>query len=190
MFQDKAKEPCLSGRADAIHPRGLELLHSWGLSYEATEEGPLLNSTAVFRNGAKLFHSDQPTSDSRYKGAHVITQGQFERIYIRDLLRHRSIVERETLVERFQVLEGDVTKPSHPVQVTLKNVATGAEDSVRAKYLIGADGAASSIREQMNVEFDGLATDIYWAIIDCRFKTDYPHMYGLRWVVLSLCLRA
>ncbi|KAL5333163.1 FAD binding domain-containing protein [Aspergillus crustosus] len=180
---DKAKEPCLSGRADAIHPRGLELLHSWGLAYEATEEGPLLNSTAIFRNGVKLFHSDQPTSDSRYKGAHVITQGQFERIYIRDLLRHRHVVERETLVERFKVVEEDAVSPNHPVEATLRNVGTGIEETVRAKYLIGADGAASSIRERVEVEFDGLATDIYWAIIDCRFKTDYPHMYGLSMII-------
>ncbi|KAL3476631.1 FAD binding domain-containing protein [Aspergillus californicus] len=178
---DKARAPCLSGRADAVHPRGLELLHSWGLAYEATEEGPLLNSTAVFRNGAKLFHSSEPTCDSRYKGAHVITQGQFERIYIRDLLRHRILVERETIVDRFEVEEGSGV--SHPVKATLKNAVTGAEETVRTQYLIGADGAASSIREQLKIEFDGLATDIYWAIIDCRFKTDYPHMFGLSMII-------
>ncbi|KAL4925216.1 FAD binding domain-containing protein [Aspergillus undulatus] len=174
---DKAKTPCLSGRADAIHPRSLELLHSWGIAHEATEEGPLINSTAVYSKGVKLFHNNHPTSDSRYRGSHVITQGQLERIYIRDLLRHRIIVERETLVKEFQVLEGgDLT---HPVQATLRNLSTGLEETVRAQYLIGADGAASSIREQMKVEFDGMATDIYWAILDCRFKTDYPHMFGM-----------
>ncbi|KAI9371573.1 FAD binding domain-containing protein [Aspergillus egyptiacus] len=178
---EKAKTPCLSGRADAIHPRSLELLHSWGLAYEATEEGPLLNSTAVFRNGVKLFHSSGPSCDSRYKGAHIITQGQLERIYIRDLLRHRVLVERENLVDRFQVLDGDSS--TYPVHATIKHVVTGREQMVRAKYLVGADGAASSIREQLNIEFDGLDTDIYWAIIDCRFKTDYPHMFGLSMVI-------
>ncbi|KAL4794243.1 FAD binding domain-containing protein [Aspergillus venezuelensis] len=173
---DKAKTPCLSGRADAIHPRSLELLHSWGIGHEATEEGPLINSTAVYSKGVRLIHSNHPTSDSRYKGAHVITQGQLERVYIRDLLRHQRIVERQTLVKEYRVLEGDST---HPVQAIIKNIATGEEETVRAQYLIGADGAASSIREQMGVQFDGLATDIYWAILDCRFKTDYPHIFGM-----------
>ncbi|BCS28307.1 uncharacterized protein APUU_61355S [Aspergillus puulaauensis] len=173
---DKASSPCLSGRADAVHPRALELIHAWGLAHEATEEGPLINSTAVYSNGVKLFHSNHPTSDSRYKGAHVITQGQLERIYIRDLLRHQIVVERETLVQEFGVLDGDST---HPVQATLQNISSGAEEVVRAQYLIGADGAASSIREQMKVDFDGLATDIYWAIIDCQFKTDYPLIFGM-----------
>lgn len=75
------------------------------------------------------------------------------------------------------MLDGDST---HPVQATLRNTSSGAEEVVRAQYLIGADGAASSIREQMKVDFDGLATDIYWAIIDCQFKTDYPHIFGMR----------
>ncbi|KAL4935591.1 hypothetical protein BDV06DRAFT_228679 [Aspergillus oleicola] len=173
---DKARTPCLSGRADAIHPRSLELLHSWGVGHEATEEGPLINSTAVYSKGVRLIHSNHPTSDSRYKGAHVITQGQLERIYIRDLLRHQRVVERETLVKEFRILDGDLT---HPVQATVKNISTGEEETVRAQYLIGADGAASSIREQLKVQFDGLATDIYWAILDCRFKTDYPHIFGM-----------
>ncbi|CEL03820.1 hypothetical protein ASPCAL04962 [Aspergillus calidoustus] len=178
---DKANTPCLSGRADAIHPRGLELLHQWGLVNEAIEEGPLLNSTAIYRNGVQLFHSHEPTSDSRYQGATVITQGQMERIYIRDLLRHKTVVERETIVDSFEVFDGSGS--SHPVQVNLKNIGNGREEMVRAKYLIGADGAASSIREQLKIKFDGLATDIYWAILDCRFKTDYPHMYGLSMVI-------
>jgi phenol 2-monooxygenase len=143
-------------------------------------EHSLLNSTEIYRNGVQLFHSHEPTSDSRYQGATVITQGQMERIYIRDLLRHKIVVERETLVDNFEVF--DEKSSSHPVQVNLKNVANGREETVRAKYLIGADGAASSIREQLGINFDGLATDIYWAILDCRFKTDYPHMYGLRLV--------
>lgn len=172
---DRANAPCLSGRADGVHPRALELLHSWGLAHEVSEEGPILNSTVLYRNGVKLFHGFSSTCDSRYKGIHIITQGQMERIYIRDLLRHQIVVERGTTVGKFDM---QPTAQDHPVQATLKNVATGEEELVRAKYLIGADGAASSIREQLGVEFDGLTTDVYWAIMDCRFKTDYPHILG------------
>ncbi|KAL4914632.1 FAD binding domain-containing protein [Aspergillus aurantiobrunneus] len=173
---DKSKTPCLSGRADALNPRALELLHSWGLGHEAADEGPLINSTALYSKGVQLLYTNHPQTDSRYKGAYVMTQGQLERVYIRDLLRHRVVVERETLVKEFQVLDGE---SAHPVQATVKNIETGVEETVKAQYLIGADGAASSIREQMKVEFDGLGTDIYWAIMDCRFKTDYPHMFGM-----------
>ncbi|EAU35437.1 conserved hypothetical protein [Aspergillus terreus NIH2624] len=177
---DKANAPCLSGRADGVHPRALEQLHAWGLAHEVSEEGPILNSTVLFRNGVKLFHGFSSTCDSRYKGIHIITQGQMERIYIRDLLRHQIVVERGTTVQHFNVQS---TSQDHPVRATLKNVATGEEEVVRARYLIGADGAASSIREQLGVEFDGITTDIYWAIMDCRFKTDYPHILGFNIII-------
>ncbi|KAJ5825715.1 hypothetical protein N7474_002853 [Penicillium riverlandense] len=177
---DKSNTPCLSGRADGVHPRALELLHSWGLAHEVSEEGPILNSTVLFRNGVKLFHGFSSTCDSRYKGIHIITQGQMERIYIRDLLRHRIVVERGTTVSQFEV---DQSWKDHPVRAILKNSATGQEEVVRARYLIGADGAASSIREQLGVEFDGIATDIYWAIMDCRFKTDYPYILGFNVII-------
>ncbi|KAL5361513.1 FAD binding domain-containing protein [Aspergillus floccosus] len=177
---DKADAPCLSGRADGVHPRALELLHAWGLAHEVSEEGPILNSTVLFRNGVKLFHGFSSTCDSRYKGIHIITQGQMERIYIRDLLRHRIVVERGTTVRTFDV---QATSQDPPVHATLKNVATGVEEVVRARYLIGADGAASSIRKQLGAEFDGITTDIYWAIMDCRFKTDYPHILGFNIII-------
>ncbi|KAK3369737.1 FAD binding domain-containing protein [Lasiosphaeria ovina] len=174
---DKAAAPCLSGRADGLQPRAVEYLQSWGVGHEAAEVGPLLDSTVLYRNGVKLFHDHSSTCDSRFKGIHIITQGQIEKIYIRDLLRHRALVERCTTVDSFQVDDEPATK-SHPVTATLKNVQTGTTETVRARYLIGADGASSKIREKLEIPFDGLATDCFWAIMDCQFKTDFPYILG------------
>ena len=142
------------------------------------EEGPILDHTAVFKNGTKLFYNRSSTCDSRYRGIHIITQGQLERIYIRDLLRHKAVVERCTVVDTFEVKNELST--SHPVAATLKNLKTEQTELVHAKYLVGADGAASAIREQLKISFDGNTTDIYWAIMDCVFKTDYPYITTFR----------
>lgn len=128
----------------------------------------------MFKNGEKLFYNRTFTCDSRYRGVHVITQGQLERIYIRDLLRHKAIVERRTTVERFEVNQD--SSASYPVAATLKNLGTGRTELVHAKYLVGGDGAASAIREQLKIPFDGITTDLHWAIMDCVFKTDYPYI--------------
>jgi phenol 2-monooxygenase len=141
----------------------------------------LLNSTVLFRNGVKLFHGFSSMCDSRYKGIHVITQGQIEKVYIRDLKRAGVLVEREVVVDNFEVHEkveeggeGDI----HPVKAELRNIHTGRTESVHAKYLIGADGASSMTREMMGIPFDGVTTDCYWTIMDCQFKTDFPHILG------------
>lgn len=192
---DKSEGPCHAGRADAIQPRSLEYLRAWGLVEEVLGEGPLLNKTALYRNGTQLFHGHSSMCDSRYRGISTITQGQVEKIYVRDLRRHGVLVERCSTVSEFDVrkastadgdndessgvdvdVDVDVLSLSHPVTARVTNARTGSDEVVRAKYLVGADGAASKIREMMGVPFDGLATDCFWTIMDVEVKTDYPHI--------------
>ncbi|KAF2266555.1 FAD/NAD(P)-binding domain-containing protein [Lojkania enalia] len=178
---DKADSPCHSGRADSLQPRALEYLHALGVGHEVTEEGPLVNELILFRNGDKLAHNYVLQSDSRYRGNHIITQGQVEKIFIRDLLRHEVSVERCTTVTNFDVSED--ADQTHPIAVKVANAVTGQGETLRAKYLIGADGAQSQIRELLGTPFDGLATECFWAIMDCEVKTDYPHILDFSIVI-------
>lgn len=170
---DKAEGPLVAGRADGVQPRFLEILNTWGLAQEVHEEGPLIERTAVYKDGKKLLFNRSHQSDSRYRGLHIITQGQIERIYIRDLLRHHVLVERSSTLSDFHV----ESSGSHPVQMTIRNEWTGEEEHVRSKFLVGSDGAASKIRKSLAIPFDGMSTDIYWGIMDCIFDTDYPHAW-------------
>ena len=140
------------------------------------EEGPLIERTAIYKNGKKLLFAKSHQSDSRYRGLHIITQGQIERIYIRDLLRHHALVERETTLKDFKVESKD-REERYPVQATLRNERSGKKESVRAKFLVASDGAASLIRKKLDIPFDGVSTEIYWGIMDCMFETDYPHAW-------------
>ncbi|KAI0574901.1 FAD binding domain-containing protein [Pyrenophora tritici-repentis] len=136
---DKAETPTLTGRADGLQPRAVEHLHAWGLSSEFTEEGPLLSSTVLFRNGVKLVHDAMPC-DSRYRGSHIITQGQIEKIYIRNLRRHDVLVERGVVAEGIHVqktTEQDMA--ARPVSVTLRDIQTGTTENVRANIIISEE---------------------------------------------------
>ena len=110
-----------------------------------------------------------------YQGLHGVTQSQIERIFIRDLLRHGILIERDTHMLDWSV--SDDASLSHPVTATIREGADGLEDTIHAKFLVGADGASSSIRRKLNIPFDGVSTDIYWGILDCKFKSDYPHAW-------------
>ena len=58
-----------------------------------------------------------------------------------------------------EVLEGTevvgVEQDADDVTATVKDVETGRERRLRAKYVIGTDGAHSRIRELLGIEFDG-----------------------------------
>ena len=180
---DKAPGPLVAGRADGVQPRFLETIALTGLAPEIHEEGPLIERTAIYKNGKKLLFNRSHQSDSRYRGLHIITQGQIERIYVRDLARHKAIVERSSVLDRYTVSE-DNSSP-YPIQAKVKNESTGATQDIRAKYLVGSDGAASTIRKSLSIPFDGVSTDIYWGIMDCLFTTDYPHAWCFGSVISS-----
>jgi phenol 2-monooxygenase len=176
---DKADMPLVCGRADGVQPRFLETASLFGLATEVHEEGPLIDRTAIYKDGEKLLFNRSHQSDSRYRGLHVITQGQIERIYIRDLLRHKSIVERSSVLSNVEI---DPTVPTddasaYPVLATVHNQKTRSDQTIQAKFLVGTDGGASTVRKSINVPFDGVTTDIYWGIIDCIFESDYPHAW-------------
>ena len=174
----------IAGRADSVQPRFLEILHSWGLATEVHEEGPLIERAVIYKDGKKLMFNTSHQSDSRYRGLHVITQGQLERIYIRDLLRHQVLVKRQTLISDFSV-DSDQSTPSHPVKIVLKNDRTGVEETVRSKFLVGSDRGASMVRKKLQIPFDGVSTDIYWGILNCKFESDYPHAWVFGSVISS-----
>ncbi|KAI1146765.1 FAD binding domain-containing protein [Nemania diffusa] len=185
---DKAAGPLSAGRADGVQPRFLETIATWGLAPEIHEEGPLIERTAIYKDGQKLLFNRSHQSDSRYRGLHIITQGQVERIYIRDLSRHKQLVERSSILKGYSKVARDDPQgpePDHAIRATILNERTGAESVVEAKYLVGCDGAASMIRKSVGIPFDGVSTDIYWGIMDCIFESDYPHAWAFGSVISS-----
>ena len=152
----------------------LELLHCWGIAQEIHDEGPLLDHTAIYKDGQQLIYTRSFACDSRYRGSHVITQGQLERVFVRDLLRHRVLVERST--ETGHVKVDSEQGASHPIRAQIRNIQTGGTETINAKYLVGAEGAASGLRKQLSIPFDGISTDIHWGIMDCKYDTNYPLM--------------
>ncbi|KAL7622055.1 hypothetical protein AAE478_007556 [Parahypoxylon ruwenzoriense] len=180
---DKSDGPLTAGRADGVQPRFLETISMWGLAPEIHEEGPLIERTAIYKDGEKLLFNRSHQSDSRYRGLHIITQGQVERIYIRDLARHKTIVERSSVLSDYKIDSN--TDELYPVHATIHNERTGKNQTLQAKYIVGSDGAASKIRKGLGIPFDGVSTDIYWGIMDCLYISDYPHAWVFGSVISS-----
>ncbi|CAD6916823.1 unnamed protein product [Tilletia controversa] len=176
---DKAPTPLVAGRGNGVQPRFLEIAQLWGLQSEFTEVGPIIEHTAIYMDGKCKLYTSSHLSESPFKGLHLVTQPQIERIWIRDLRRHGILVERPVIMTSYEV--SDDASEEYPVTCQLSNVQTGETETVRAKYLVGADGAHSSIRRKMNIEFPGITADIYWGVLDAPLDSDWPHawMFGV-----------
>src|SRR5262245_14424487 len=69
------------------------------------------------------------------------------------ILRARAEQAGASVIEGSEVVV--ITQDADGVTATIRDVETGDESRLRAKYLIGTDGAHSKVRELLGIEFDG-----------------------------------
>lgn len=75
-------------------------------------------------------------------------------------------------------LAADHTDGPDAVRVTLQDAESQVEKTVTAKYLIGADGASSRVRERMNAGWHDLGYFFDWLVVDVipSPELNFPHV--------------
>ncbi|KAK0323586.1 hypothetical protein LTR82_005333 [Friedmanniomyces endolithicus] len=63
---------------------------------------------------------------------------------------------------------------SELLKASALDAKAGAEEIVKAKYLLGADGAHSWTRNQLGFKLEGESTDYIWGVLDIVPITDFP----------------
>ncbi|KAJ8516173.1 hypothetical protein ONZ45_g6510 [Pleurotus djamor] len=185
---DRSPHPLIVGRADSLQPRTMEVFQQLGLGAEVFALGPRLEHTVVYKDGKKEIFAEShraPVNEARYQGLHDATQTEVEHLLIRDLVRHGVLVERPCTATSYKFDEEADPSVTHPITINVTNHATGAEEVVEARYLVGSDGAHSMIRKSLPIEFPGIKTDLHWGIVDAVIDTDFPHRWTFGTVLSS-----
>lgn len=63
---------------------------------------------------------------------------------------------------------------AHGVTVHSRNLTTGEERSIRARYALACDGGGSRTRHDLGIELLGDTLNVLWIVIDCRVKRWWP----------------
>lgn len=161
---DKSRGPLEVGRADALNARTLQLLEVAGLFKELYPLGKPCNTSSVWANGG--FISRQSSWWDELEGCmhkHFLMLGQsfVEKLLDEKLKQVGSAVRRGTTVEDIQVVkEGCITKLSNG-------------EEIQSRYMIGADGSRSFVREKFNIAFEITRPQIIWAVLDGIVDTDF-----------------
>ena len=69
------------------------------------------------------------------------------------ILRARAEQAGASVIEGHEVV--GLEQDADGVTATIRDVVSGVEQRIRAKYLVGADGAHSKVRDLLGIEFDG-----------------------------------
>lgn len=167
-----------SGQADGLQPRTLEVLKTLGLLDEILCEGCQMWEVAFWNpsdDKNKVIERTSIVPDvavpARFPHEVTIHQGRIERILETDLLRYsKRGVQRNSKVVDVKIDESDDSE--YPVVVEIET--EGHCRTVRAKYLVGADGAHSVVRRCMDLKLDGESSDHIWGVVDLVVDTNFP----------------
>lgn len=139
-------------------PRTMELFRLWGVEDQIRRRG-LGNGTDVFAfvesMAGREYGRTTPEPDaSRYTPApkSVVAQDAVEEELLKlvQSSRHGQVL--------FSTECTDVEIGTDQVVATTRDVVTGQTRQWRADYLVAADGAGSSVRRRLGIEFDGPST--------------------------------
>jgi len=145
---DRQPDRVHESRALAIQPRTLEVLAGLGITQTLVQHGqPTVQLRMhMARRVVSLRLFDLGIADTAYPFLLFLSQAETERILSDHLARHDVAIERRTELI-------DLTPTNQHVTCQLRH--DGQRETVVARYLVGCDGAHSTVRQQAGIPFAG-----------------------------------
>jgi phenol 2-monooxygenase len=171
--------PLLLGQADGVACRTVEMFEAFGMSARLTREAYWVNETAFWRpspdDRSRIVRTGRvrDTEDGLSEFPHVIVNQARMQQYLLDYMRRSPTRMQPDYGLEFVDAQVDAAG-EHPVQVTLRDVASGATSTVRARYVVGCDGARSRVRQAIGAEPRGDFANHAWGVVDMLAVTDFP----------------
>ncbi len=179
--------PLRLGQADGIACRSVEMYEALGFSDEILKEAYWVNETTFWKpddaNREHIVRSGriQDVEDGLSEFPHVIlNQARVHDFLLEAMRRGPSRLEpyysRRLLgltVDASAADDGD----AHPVTAKLERIGPGHEgdvETVQARYVVGTDGARSSVRESIGRSLSGDSANQAWGVMDVLAVTEFP----------------
>ncbi|MEV4205693.1 FAD-dependent monooxygenase [Nocardia salmonicida] len=168
---DAQSDPPQYAKAVGIQPRTLELFEAMGILREVLDAGILMRGQIVYVNGTEADRMDLTLPPEIPFGFLGLPQYETERILRRHLESLGTRVERGVRLVGF-------TQDEDGVDAVL--AGPEGEHTVRARYLVGCDGAHSTVRKTLGLTFEGAAFDEQYMLGDVELDWSQPHGYNVR----------
>ncbi len=144
---DKASDRPVTSRAIAVLPRTLEVFQLMGIASEFLAEGNPIRGINAFSEGKRIARIALDRLDSGYPFIIAIPQDQTERLLEQHVARRNVIVERDA-----EIVSLDQKPDSVAAHVRFAGRRTV---EIVCDYLIGCDGAHSTVRHLLGMPFPG-----------------------------------
>lgn len=176
----------LRGQADGIACRTMEMFQAFGFAERVLRESCWITETTFWKpdeaDRAHIARSgrvdDTEAGLSEFPHT-ILNQARVHDFYLDAMRRSPSRLEpfygRRLLDLAIDRDEGSAS--SHPVTATLERLdAAGGRtvETVRARYVVGCDGARSTVRKSIGQVLQGDSANHAWGVMDVLAVTDFP----------------
>ena len=179
--------PLLFGRADGISCRTIEIMEAFNCSEMIVKESYQLKQNAFWEPDSEQPENIKRThkiADARLGLSEfihsIVNQARLHEILLEGmknsvthLVPHYS--RRLLSVDMDSQVTQDLS--AYPVTATFERSDEGDTDkieTVRARFIIGTDGARSAVRKGMSIALEGDSANKAWGVMDVLVVTDYP----------------
>ncbi|KAI4755246.1 tetracycline 6-hydroxylase protein [Aureobasidium sp. EXF-3400] len=187
LVEQKAERLTL-GQADGLQVRSIEMFEAYGFSERVLKEAYYINETTFWkpdeRNPECIVRSGRikDTGDDLSEFPHVILNQArvhdfFLDIMLRSSTRLQPSYSRRLKQLVLQQVDDNSPQATSSVQVQLERTDLGHEgqiENVRAKYVVGCDGARSAVRQALGLKLEGDSANQAWGVMDVLAVSDFP----------------
>ena len=177
------------GQADGIACRTVEMFEAFGFSERVLKEAYWVNETSFWkpdddqRGKIKRSGKIQDSEDGLSEFPHVIlSQARVHDFYLdameklpAQLVPHYS--RKLINLEIEPNIGAKQAKSNFPVSATFERIDLDnkrKEETVRARMVVGCDGARSTVRRSLGLEQKGDSANQAWGVMDILAVTDFP----------------
>ncbi|WP_354179557.1 FAD-binding monooxygenase [Arthrobacter sp. UYP6] len=170
------------GQADGIQARSVETFQAFGFAEEITAEAYRITEMCFWRpdpeDPSRIIRSGRALDDESgiSEFPHLIVNQARVLDYFARVMAFAPTRMAPDYGFEFVGLEVD-DAAEYPVTVTLLHTAgpeQGTERTVKAKYVVGSDGARSKVRSAIGCTLDGDKANHAWGVMDVLATTDFP----------------
>ena len=174
--------PMEKGQADGISVRSMEMFQTFGFAERIKEESVWINETTFWtpdqKTPTKISRAGrvQDVEDGLSEMPHVIiNQARIHDMYLEIMEKSPTRLE-PSYNHKIIHVDIDNADDQYPVSILLEqtNQENPKQFTVRARYLVGCDGARSTVRKSIGAKLDGDAAHQAWGVMDVLLNTDFP----------------
>lgn len=183
MVVEPKLTPMEKGQADGVNVRSMEMFQAFGFAEKVKRESVWINETTFWtpdpeKPGAiRRAGRVQDVADGLSEMPHVLlNQARIHDMFL-EIMRNSPTGLEPDYGLKVMAVKVAPDASDYPVTVTLEHTAPGREgrqQTVRARYVVGCDGARSHVRQSIGGALHGDAAHQAWGVMDILAVTDFP----------------